>query len=74
MADLLSLRKSILTLPASEVMEIHRQIRESRKTIKKPRTKAGAKRKSVKKTLLSALDGMSGGELDELIKELEGRL
>ena len=73
MADLRSLRESILTMPASEVLEIHRSIRESRTVAKKPKTKAAADRRGIRRSIFSAIESMSDLELDELIKSLERR-
>ena len=68
MAQLSSIRKSILDLPTDEVMSIHRQLRESRMIIKKPRTAAKAKRRKEKSATLDLFSKMTDMELDELIR------
>jgi len=71
-ATLKDIRPSILDLPANEVMEIHRKIRESRRTPKKARSKAKARRTMEKKKILSVLDSLSVDDMNTLIKQLEG--
>ena len=74
MATLRDLRESILSLPADKVTEIHRQIRQSRRTPKRPYSKSAAKRKTVRRDLMAALENMPRSQLDRLIEELESRL
>ena len=74
MADLRSIRLSILELPYDEQVQLHLRIRESRKTPKKPQTKAKAKRITEKKSFQKAVNSLSKEELARLIKKLEKQI
>ena len=73
MATLRDIRSSILSMPASEVIEIHRAIRQSRRTSKRVVTAKAEKTSGVKKrtSMMKLVEGMSQEDIDRLIAKLE---
>lgn len=72
MATLSSIRPSILDLPQTDIELIHRLIRSSRMTSKKPASKAVEKRRGEKKQVFSILNSLTPEQAMELLKQIGG--
>lgn len=71
MADLNSIRRCILDMPAQDVMDIHLSIRASRRISKRPFKKRKTPERSNVSKVLSMVDGMNEGELSLFMERLK---
>lgn len=73
MSNLRSIKESILTMSAEQVMDIHRAIRQSRRTPKKIVKKIMSKKKDPVSTSINSMSDADLARLEAAIKERMGK-
>lgn len=73
MSNLRSIKESILTMSAEQVMDIHRAIRQSRRTPKKIVKKIMSKKKDPISTSINSMSDADLARLEAAIKERMGK-